>query len=337
MQEDTKVIKSNLNLVYSLMNKIKEIDLSLITPIFTLIILWVIIGIKNPAIISFVGLSRVFKTAIPILICSFGVSHVIRMGCIDLSIEGQVALSGVLVSYFVKNGMNNHDYGMWAIVIALLATSIFGILNGLVHTKVRIPSFIGSFGMGAIASGISILIFRGNPINILDKGFRNISLGSHFGIKNIIIIALVMYLILIYKQKKTVIGTYINAIGGDETLAEMVGIPVDKFKVIAFGIAGLCYGVVGVLLASRLGSGMESLGSDLLMYSIGGVILGGTSILGGNGGVTRTLIGVSIITTLKTGLIVFRISPYYQDAVIGFVVIIAVLFSVKRGILEIVK
>ncbi len=330
-------IKSFLNNNNNIIYFFKKIDLSVLTPILTLLLLWTVIGIRNPGILSFVGLSRVIITAIPVLLCAFGVSHIIRLGSIDLSIEGQVALSGVLVSFFVQNGANDVNIGAWAIVLAITTTTIIGLLNGLIHTRIKIPSFITTFGMGSIAIGIAILIFRGNPIRITDKGFRNITLGKIVGLPNIIIIALLLLLILYYLQKKTLLGTYINAIGGDESLASMVGVPVNKYKVIAFAIGGFCYGVVGVLMASRLGSGMSSLGEGLLMSSIAGVVLGGTSILGGSGGVIRTLIGVLIITTLKTGMIVFRVSPYYQDAVIGLVLIVAVLFSVKRGILQIAK
>lgn len=336
MRESMTVIKEGSS-GKSYIKKLKNLDYSLITPIMTLLLLWIIIGIKNPALLSFNGITRVAITAVPILVCSFGVSHVIRLGSIDLSIEGQVALSGVLVSYFVKNGMNDLDLGFWSIIIAIFATTLVGAINGLIHTKVKIPSFITTFGIGSIATGIAILIFRGNPIRIQSQAFRNISLGKLYNIPNIIIITLILYLILLYLQKKTLLGTYINAIGGDEKMAGMVGVPVDKYKVLAFTLAGFCYGLVGVLLASRLGSGMSNLGEGLLMNSIAGVVLGGTSILGGSGGVSRTIIGVFIITTLKTAMIIFRISPYYQDAAIGLVLIIAVLFSVKRGVLGIAK
>ncbi len=325
------------NIIADFLKCLKKANMSVIAPVATLILLWVIIGIKNPRLLSWFGFSRFLLTVIPMLICSFGVSHVIRMGSIDLSIEGQVSLSGVLVSYLVKNEMNSYDMGFWAIIIAILVTTIMGVVNGLIHTKLKIPSFLSTFGMGAIANGVSILIFKGNPIRIVDKGFRQISLGKFINIPNMIIIALVIYLILLFLQKRTLLGTYINAIGGDESLAGMVGVPVNKYKVISFSIAGFCYGVAGVLLASRLGAGLSDLGSGLLFYSITGVVLGGTSILGGSGGVTGTLIGVLIIATLKTGLIIFRISPYYQDVVIGLVLIITVLFSVKRGILQIAK
>ncbi len=337
MKESVTIVRKGEAYRGDFIKKLKELDYSLITPIVTLILLWIIIGIKNPRLLSFNGITRVAITAIPVLICSFGVSHVIRLGSIDLSIEGQVALSGVLVSYYVKNGMNQIDLGFWAIVIAVATTTLIGTLNGLIHTRVKIPSFITTFGVGSIATGISILIFRGNPIRIQSQAFRNISLGQFYSISNIIIITVILYLLLLYLQKKTLLGTYINAIGGDEKLAGMVGVPVEKYKVLAFTLAGFCYGIVGVLLASRLGSGMSSLGEGLLMYSIAGVVLGGTSILGGSGGVSRTVIGVFIITTLKTAMIIFRISPYYQDAAIGLVLITAVLFSVKRGILNIAK
>ncbi|MFW5991940.1 MAG: ABC transporter permease [Halanaerobiaceae bacterium] len=205
------------------------------------------------------------------------------------------------------------------------------------HTKVKIPSFISSFGLGAVATGVAVLIYRGEPIRILDGGFRSFFTGWSFDIPNILIISLVVFLFLVFLQKKTVIGTYVDAIGGDEKLTRLNGIPVNKFKIISFGIAGFCYGIAGVILAARLGTGTAELSTGLLLHSIAAVLLGGTALQGGNGGVTRTLVGALIISSLKTGIIVLRINPYFQEGFIGIVLVIVLLLGAKRGQLVINK
>jgi len=320
-----------------LIEKIKKYDLTFIVPIIFLIAIWVTIFTVNPLFLNLRSILSVLVTAVPLIICAFGVTHVIRLGSIDLSIEGQAAFSAVLVSFLLQNNFNNLDLGFWAVIIAIAATTLIGALNGIIHTQVKIPSFISSFGLGAIATGAAILIYRGEPISITDKAFRGFFTNWNFNIPNILIITLVVFLFLYYLQKKTIIGTYVDAIGGDEKLTRLNGIPVNKFKIISFAIAGFCYGIAGVILAARLGTGTADLSSGLLLNGIASVLLGGTALQGGNGGVVRTLIGAVIISSLKTGIIVLRINPYFQEGFIGIVLIAVLLLGAKRGKLVINK
>src|SRR6056297_3650356 len=288
-----------------LIEKIKKYDLTFIVPIIFLIAIWVTIFTVNPLFLNLRSILSVLVTAVPLIICAFGVTHVIRLGSIDLSIEGQAAFSAVLVSFLLQNNLNNFDLGFWAVIIAVLATTLIGLLNGVIHTQVKIPSFISSFGLGAIATGAAILIYRGEPISITDNGFRGFFTNWNFNIPNILFITAVVFIFLYYLQKKTIIGTYVDAIGGDEKLTRLNGIPVDKFKIISFGIAAF--------------------------------LLGGTALQGGNGGVIRTLIGAIIISSLKTGIIVLRINPYFQEGFIGIVLVTVLLLGAKRGKLVINK
>ncbi len=320
-----------------LIEKIKKYDLTFIVPIVFLIAIWVTIFTVNPLFLNLRSILSVLVTAVPLIICAFGVTHVIRLGSIDLSIEGQAAFSAVLVSFLLQNNFNNLDLGFWAVIIAIAATTLIGALNGIIHTQVKIPSFISSFGLGAIATGAAILIYRGEPISITDNAFRGFFTNWNFNIPNILIITLVVFLFLYFLQKKTIIGTYVDAIGGDEKLTRLNGIPVNKFKIISFAIAGFCYGIAGVILAARLGTGTADLSSGLLLNGIASVLLGGTALQGGNGGVVRTLIGAVIISSLKTGIIVLRINPYFQEGFIGIVLIAVLLLGAKRGKLVINK
>lgn len=320
-----------------LMDKLKSIDFTFIVPIIFLIAIWVTIFIVNPLFLNLRSVLSVLVTAVPLVICAFGVTHVIRLGSIDLSIEGQAAFSAVLVSFLIQNNLNSLDLGFWAVIIAILATTLIGVLNGVIHTQVQIPSFISSFGIGAIATGAAILIYRGEPISITDDAFRSFFTNWNFNIPNILVITLVVFIFLYFLQKKTVIGTYVDAIGGDEKLTRLNGIPANKFKIISFGIAGFCYGIAGVILAARLGTGTADLTTGLLLNSIASVLLGGTALQGGNGGVIRTLIGAVIISSLKTGIIVLRINPYFQEGFIGLVLITVLLLGAKRGKLVINK
>jgi len=325
-----------MNLVnVNMLEKIKkEMNLALVVPMLILIILWIVIGIKNPRFIAFFSIKRIFIVTIPIMICAFGVGNIIRMGSIDLSIEGQVGFSSVLIAYLFSHGVNSWIIG---VLITLIVAVLIGLINGLIYTKLRIPSFLSSLSWGYICLGFGNYIYKGQPIIITNMDFRNISLGSIFNLQITIIITIVVFCILFFLQRRTILGLYINTIGEKETLVKLNGINISRIKICSFAIAGFCYGLTGIILTSRLGSGMSNIGTMLLMNSIAAVIIGGTPMSGGSGSILGTLIGSFIITTLQTLVIIFRINPFYQDAIIGLVIILAILFSTKKGLLVIAK
>ena len=194
-----------------------------------------------------------------------------------------------------------------------------------------------TLGTGYIGSGLAVIIYKGRPIKILDPTIRGLTIGNTFGIPNIILIALGIFIIGILISKYTRLGRYIYAIGGDEVRLRLVGVSVEKYKVMMFTLAGLFFGAAGVLIASRTGAGTAKIEPQFLLYVVASVVIGGTALTGGIGHVWQTLVGALILTVLGNGLILMRANPFIQDAIIGAVTIIAVALTLDRLKIGIIK
>jgi ribose transport system permease protein len=273
---------------------------------------------------------------IPMIIC-LGIHQIVLIGAMDLSIEGVISLCAVVAGFLIKNPFNSIDIGFWVIPVALLIGGVAGFLNGLLNTKVRMPSFIATLGMWWVAQGIAVIIGKGNAVKMLDQRFQNIAHGSLFGLPNVFLIALALFVILQLVQKFTKLGTYMYAIGGDETLARQAGIRVDRIKIAVFAISGCIYAIAALLLVARLASSNPRTGTNLMFPAMTAVAVGGVSLSGGIGGALNAVFGTLIITALNNGMVLMRVSPYIQNAVNGVVLIAAVALTIDRKKIGIIK
>jgi ribose transport system permease protein len=185
--------------------------------------------------------------------------------------------------------------------------------------------------MSSIATGITLLIYKGTPVGIKDLHFLSVAQGSFLKIPILMWISLGVLAIAYIIQEYTAFGRYIYAIGSNEAIPKSTGINVDKIKILVFGFSGLCIGLAGVLGASRLSWGDLSIGTGNLFPAITAVVVGGTSLSGGKGGVINTLIGALIVTVLNNGLILSDVSPVVITGLQGVIILIAVAFSFDRG------
>jgi ribose/xylose/arabinose/galactoside ABC-type transport system permease subunit len=270
-------------------------------------------------------------------ILAIGIHQTIVLGGIDLSVEGVAGMCIVFVGLLLKNKLNTNDIGLWIVPIVMGAGGIAGLLNGLVITRVRIPSFISTLGLSWILAGIAVYINKATTVPLLDTQIQGIVNGSFLGIPLIALIALGLALLMQTVQDKTRFGGYIYAIGGDEQLAQQAGVRVNRIKIIVFVIAGVFYGLTALALCTQLGSAHPRTGSNILFPAITAVAVGGVALTGGIGGAKNAALGALIVTALNEGLVLMSVSPYVQQAVNGIVLIAAVALTIDRRKLGFIK
>lgn len=286
---------------------------------------------------SAMNLTNILKQVSVPLILGVGVTFVIIAGSMDLSVEGNMALSAVVMSLLVLNHRNANNLGLLGLAIALVVGTLFGLLNGLLFVKLRIPSFLVTFGIWNVTSGLAVVLNRGSPITIRDPVIRSLATGNVLGIPTIALCALGIFLVGLFLQILARFGRYAVAIGENEEYARLSGIRVDAQKILFFTFAGFCFAAGGVLNAGRIGAGTSLIGGGFLFPVMAGVIMGGNAVTGGVGGVLNTLVGTLVMVVLDNGMILLRVNQYAQSTIVGLVVVMAVAVTIDRSKLPLIK
>jgi ribose/xylose/arabinose/galactoside ABC-type transport system permease subunit len=281
-------------------------------------------------------LTIISLASIPAII-ALGVHQVVALGSLDLSVEGVIAICAVAVGLLTRNSINGMDIGLWIIPVVMAVGGLAGTVNGLLHTKLRIPSLMTTLGINWVFFGLAILISGGRSIRILDPRFQPIVNGNVWGFPILVLLALVLALFVSVLQNRTRLGRYLYAVGGDEFLAKQAGVKTEKVRVLIFAMAGVFYGIAALLLVSRLNSSAARLGNGLLFPAMTAVAVGGVALTGGIGGAKNAILGALIVSALNNGLVMMRVSPYAQTAVNGFVLIVAVALTIDRQKLGFIK
>lgn len=306
-------------------------------PIAVLLALCLLISLFNANFLTFGNLVRMLNSAsIPVILC-MGATFIILMGSIDLSVEGVVALTAVATSLLVGNDISAINIGLLAVPIAVLLGGVMGLANGLLHIKLKTPSFMTTLGMGFAGIGIAMVILGGDTVRISDQTFRALSLGRFLGLPLAVWITAAAVIVALIVQERTRWGRWIYAIGTDENTARAVGIPVEKTRILAFTIAGLFGGLGGVMAAAQFGQGHALISQGRLFTTITAVVVGGTALSGGVGSVLNSVIGVFIVVVLSNGMVQMGIEPYMQQGVQGLLIIAAVALALDRSRLDVVK
>jgi len=294
------------------------------------ILLCVIMSILNPVFLSISNVLNVLRQVSLIGIIAIGVTFVILAADIDLSIGAVAALSGVLAVGFYTGLYTNKLSLALSLAIALLVCIAIGLIMGIIITKGKVHSFVVTLGMLTIARGFALIYTKGAPLSGLSDAFRFLGGGRVWGIPLplifFIVIALLAYLIL----TKTPYGIYIYAIGGNQEATRLSGINVDLVRIVSFGICSLLAGFAGIILAARVSSGEPVAAETWNLDAIAAAIIGGTSLLGGKGGVGGTIIGALFLGVLRNGLNILRVSSFYQRVFIGALIIVAVIIDSIR-------
>jgi ribose transport system permease protein len=306
-------------------------------PLAVLLALCAIIAAINPNFLSPGNAVRISQAAMIPLVLGIGATFIILMGSIDLSVEGVLTSAAVIMSMLVLNGANGNDYGVLGVVAVLLVGALIGFVNGVIHVKLRIPSFMATLGTWFIGVGAANALLGGMAVRINDPMIRGLAIERFLGFPRGVWLALACLLVAIVIQNHTRFGRYLYALGGGEDLAALSGISVGRVRIAAFTIAGVFYAVGGILAAAQLGLGNAQIGNGRLFTTITAVVVGGTALSGGEGGVVQTLVGVLIVVVLADGLVLVGVPPSVQIGVEGLMIIVAVALSIDRRKMRVVK
>lgn len=293
-------------------------------PVTALALLVVVLTLANERFLTLANVRTIAdQSAIPLILAT-GMTFVILMGAIDLSIEGVMAATSMSVALLVENSRTGLELGPAGVVLAVSAGAVFGLANGVAHTRLRVPSFMVTLGTWFVGLGLAALLFGGRPPRVMDTAFRQWTIGTFGGFTRLVAVALVVLAIGYLVQRQTRLGRYAYVIGGAEDLARLSGVAVARYKTYVFGVAGATSGLGGVLLAARQGVGSPTAGAGQLFTTIAAVVVGGTLLSGGRGGVLQSVVGVLLITVLGNGMILAGIDPSIQQAVQGVIIVVAV-------------
>jgi ribose transport system permease protein len=267
---------------------------------------------------------------------SVGMTLVVLMAGIDLSVGSVLAFSSAVCAGLLKNGMSVPSLDLFigftvlgGILASLLIGLLLGLFNGWAITRFSLPPFVATLAMLTMARGATMLYTQGIPISNLGSSFEYIGSGWFLGIPVPVWISLIVVSIVVFITKKTAFGRYIYAIGGNEKAAFLSGINIANIKLAVYGIAGMLAAMGGILVTSRLNSAQPNAGASYELDSIAAVVIGGTSLSGGLGTVTGTVIGATIIGVLNNGLVLLNVSPFWQQVVKGLVILLAVIIDKK--------
>lgn len=309
------------------LRRVRE-QLRVYVPFLALILLTLIFTLLEPKLFFTLRNARVILSQSAVLsIVGFGLTFVIVAGSIDLSVGSVMALAGMLGMGAVR------DVGLLpGLLTGLLVGTAAGLFNGAVFTYLRIPSFVVTLGMLTMARGLTIMYSRGAVILVPD-GFAA-DIGQF---PNIYYVVLVSFVICYVLYNYTTFGRYVQGIGGDERVAILTGVAVNRTKVLMFVLCGLLAGLGGVLLASRVGAATPTAGVSFELDAIAAVVVGGTPLTGGIGNVYNTVLGALIISMLGNGLVIMGVSSEAQQVIKGLVLIAAVFISLERAKIGIIK
>lgn len=307
-------------------------------PLLVLVALIAIFTAINPNFLSLRNMGRIAIAATPALMVAIGVTFIILMGSIDLSMEGTISVCAVVFGYlFLAWGGTLFSSAWLAIPVALALGVFLGFLTGLVHVKLRIPSFMASLAMGFVGTGLSILMSSGEKILIPDPAFGALVKVRWLGFPIMCYLALVVLAFALFIQNYTRLGRNFYAVGGGEDLAVASGLNVARVRIIGFALAGLFYAIGMIFAVGRIGIAESLTGSNFMFLSITAAVVGGVALWGGVGGVWNTLVGVLIVNVISNGMVVIGLPDYLQDGVLGILVVLAVYLSTDRRSLAFMK
>ena len=303
-------------------------NLGIIAALAVMIIFLYVFPRTHTTFLTKTNIFNVLRQSSTNLMLACGMTMVIILGGIDLSVGSIIAMSGVLgAAAVVWHGMPE----IVGILIAILSGVIFGLLNGFVIAKTQIPPFIVTLASMNIAKGIAYVYSGGKPIRCMTDAWKFLGAGNVAGVPTPVITMTIVFIVSVLFLNRTRIGRHIYAVGGNDTAAKFSGIDTAKVKFVVFSFSGLMAGLAGITIASRLYSGTCTSGDGAEMDAIAAVVVGGTSMSGGSGKLGGTLIGVLIIGILNNGLNLMGVNSDWQYIIKGAVILLAVYTDFLRS------
>lgn len=288
--------------------------------IWMLVLVCVIIAVQSSAFLTTGNLLDILLEASVTALLAAGQTFVIILAEIDLSDGAILGLSGGVMAL-----MLSHHHGLaLSLIVGLLVGAACGLVNGLLVTATKMPSFIATLGTMSAFGGITLEILHGNPVPVLNSAFDDIGQSKPAGVPLPVWITIAIFIVFGVVLARTRFGRFVYATGDNPDAAQLSGIAIDRIKILAFVISGVLSAVAGMILTARLSDAEATAGSGMELQAIAAVIIGGTSLLGGRGNLVGTFIGALILGVIDDGLNLLNVSPFLEGIVQGGVILFAV-------------
>ena len=301
-------------------------DFPWITAAIAMLVLVVALSLASPMFLSTSNLMSILRQAAVYVIMGLGMSFVMMTGGVDLSQGSLLALIGVISAYIVQN--------VGSIPLAILASVVVGALigsvNGSIIACLNIPPFIATLASMYLCRGLTLVITQASPIVLTNDAFKWIGTGSLLGLPVPVYIFLVAAAAGQFILSYTATGRFILAVGSNQEAARLSGIKTRWNKCKAYILSGIMVSIAGVVYVSRLGAAQATAGQSYEMEAIAAAVLGGTSVMGGEGTVFGTVLGAIVVAIVRNAMVLLEISTYYQQIVTGAVILIAVIIDTQR-------
>lgn len=298
---------------------------------FVLLLLVILLSIARPNFLRLQNIMNVLRQISINGLLSIGMTFVILTGGIDLSVGSMLAFGGVIAASLASDAMGGSVQSPYvAAMAALLMGLLLGSFNGLLVSEMKLPPFIVTLGMLSMARGFTFIYTDGMPIPRIDKDFLFFGQGVFLGIPFPVIIFAVVFLISWIVLNKTRYGRYVYAVGGNEKSAKVSGVNTKLIIYSVYAISGILSALGGIILTARTTAGLPQAGQSYELDAIAAAVIGGTSMSGGRGVLSGTLIGALLIGVINNGLDLLGVSSYFQQVVKGAIIVGAVLLDSLR-------
>jgi ribose/xylose/arabinose/galactoside ABC-type transport system permease subunit len=286
-----------------------------------LVALCAVLSALSPYFLTLSNLLNIAEQTSINAIVAVGMTFVILSGGIDLSVGSMVALSGVALGLSLHEG---HPV-IVSVLVALAVGAGCGLVNGLLVDRGGLPPFIVTLGMMSMARGAALVITEGRPISGFDAPFRSLATARIGFVPAPVLIMIAVYLVAHFVLTRTTFGRYVFAIGGNEEASRLSGVRIHLHKTAIYAVSGLTSAIAAIILTARLNSAQPIAGMMYELDAIAATVIGGTSLMGGEGSLGGTLVGALIMGVLRNGLNLLGVSSFLQQIVIGGVIVGAVL------------
>lgn len=290
---------------------------------YMLVIIIVIFSFMDPHYLSFSNFRNVLIQSTPLMIVAFGQTCIVLTQGTDLSLGAQVSFVTVFIVFLAQRGIILEA----AMLIAVCCTMLIGAVNGLIVAKGNIPPFIATYGMQNIVNSISLLLTAGSSVYFSSFTYRIVTETTILFIPLMVWVAVAVFVIVWVVLRKTKFGTNIYGLGGNREALALAGISPVKCLIKTYAFAGMIAGIAGIITLCRVESGQPIVANGWEFQAVAATLLGGTSLREGKGGVTGTIFGVLLIQIIKNGLNVVGVQSIYQNAIIGSIVLAAIIID----------
>lgn len=303
-----------------------SLDFPWITAAIAMVVLVVALSLANPMFLSTSNLMSILRQAAVYVIMGLGMSFVMMTGGVDLSQGSLLALIGVISAYIVQNVGSIP----LAILVSVIVGAVIGSINGSIISCLNIPPFIATLASMYLCRGLTLVITQASPIVLTNEAFKWIGTGSLLGLPVPVYIFLIAAAAGQFILSYTATGRFILAVGSNQEAARLSGIKTRWNKCKAYILSGIMVSIAGIVYVSRLGAAQATAGQSYEMEAIAAAVLGGTSVMGGEGTVFGTVLGAIVVAIVRNAMVLLEISTYYQQIVTGAVILIAVIIDTQR-------